>query len=126
VRAVLLAIALPAFVTPADAEVREVVGQAGVLGEWELTATVTDRSGDNIQEFVGPLKLKHVGVCTQDGPEEKTGELRLRVSELPARVSATLLIEDAECSYTGDLSTSYDGIMNCPNRRGVPLSLWIK
>ena len=28
-RAVLLAMALPAFVTPADAQVREVIGQAG-------------------------------------------------------------------------------------------------
>jgi hypothetical protein len=117
---------LLALGTPADAEVREVVGQAGFLGEWELTATVTERIAENTQEFIGPLKLKHVGVCTQDGPEEKTGELRLRVSELPARVRATLLIEDTECSYTGDLNTSYEGIMNCPDRRGVPLSLWIK
>ena len=123
-RAVLLAMALPAFVTPADAQVREVIGQAGILGEWELTATVTERIAENVQEFVGPLKLKHVGVCTQDGPEEKSGELRLRVSELPARASATLLIEGTECSYTGDLKG--DGIMNCPDRRGVPLTLWIK
>jgi hypothetical protein len=92
----------------------------------DVAATVTERIAKNIQEFVGPLKLKHVGVCTQDGPEEKTGELRLRVSELPARVSATLLIEGTECSYTGDLKTSYDGTMNCPDRRGVPLTLWIK
>ena len=125
-RAVLPTMALLAFGTPADAEVREVVGQTGFLGEWELTATVTERSADNTQEFVGPLKLKHVGVCTQDGPEERTGELRLRVSGSSTRVSAILLIEATECSYTGDLTTSSDGVMNCPDRRGVPLSLWIK
>jgi hypothetical protein len=118
--------ALLAFGTPADAQVREVVGQAGFLGEWELTATVTERIAENTQEFVGPLKLKHVGVCTQDGPEEKTGELRLRVSGSTTRVSATLLIEATQCSYTGDLRASYDGMMNCPDRRSVPLTLWIK
>lgn len=125
-RAVLSAMTLLAFVTPADAQSREVLGQAGFLGEWELTATVTERAPNGTKELVGPLILKHVGVCSQDGPEEKTGELRLRISDSSARVKAILLIEGTECTYNGNLGISYDGVMNCPDRRSVPLRLWIK
>src|SRR5947209_19525872 len=39
-RALLLAIALGALATSAQAQSMEVVGYAGVLGEWELTASV--------------------------------------------------------------------------------------
>ena len=119
-------LALLGFVAPAEAQLREVTGQVGFLGEWELTATVTERIADDAKEFSGPLNLKHVGVCTQDGPEEKSGELRMRFSDSSTRVSATLLIEGTECTYSGNLKTSYDGIMNCPDRRSVPLTLWIK
>jgi len=125
-RLIVLLVVLGAFVAPARAQSREITGQAGFLGEWELTATVTARAANGSKELVGPLSLKHVGVCTQDGPEEKTGELRLRISDSSARVKAILLIEGTECTYNGHLEISYDGVMNCPDRRGVPLRLWIK
>jgi hypothetical protein len=126
VRAVLLAMGLLAAAAPAVAQPLEIIGQAGFLGEWELTATVTERDSGGAKEFAGPLSLKHVGLCTQDGPEEKTGELRLQISSPPARVMAKLLIEGAECTYNGNLNISYDGVMNCPDRSSVPLKLWIK
>ena len=114
------------FVAPAHAESREVTGQAGVLGEWEITATVTERIAGDIREFVGPLNFKHVGICTVDGPEKKKGELRLRISDTTPRVTATLLIEGTECTYSGDLKGFDKGMMNCPDRRSVPLTLSIK
>ena len=40
-RAVVLAIALSAVAASANAETLQVAGQAGHLGEWELTANVT-------------------------------------------------------------------------------------
>src|SRR2546421_1506858 len=54
---------------------------AGVLGEWELTASVSSAS-NRTKEFSGPLTMRHTGICTQDGPEEKTGEIRLQVAEI--------------------------------------------
>jgi hypothetical protein len=110
---------------PAHAESREVTGQAGVLGEWELTANVTERIAGRARELVGPLNLKHVGICTVDGPEQKNGELRLRISESSTRVTGTLLIEGTECSYSADIKNLQDGIMSCPDRRNVPLVLSI-
>jgi hypothetical protein len=66
-------IGLLGFVAPAHAQLREITGQASVLGEWELTATVAEQGAGGTKEFVGPLSLKHVGICTVDGPEEKKG-----------------------------------------------------
>jgi len=117
---------LSALATPAQAQSLQVIGHAGYLGEWELTASVTGKVSYRTKEFSGPLTMRHVGVCTQDGPEEKTGEIRLQISESSFRMRATLLVDGIECRYSGRLSDSYTGAMNCPDRRAVPLTLWLK
>jgi len=122
----LFAAAVTCFAATAGAESLELTGYAGVLGEWELTATVTATGSDRTKEFVGPVKMRHVGYCTQDGPEEKTGEIRVRLSGAPSRMTATLLVNGVECSYSGRHSDSYNGSLKCPDRRAVPLALWLK
>ena len=115
---------LGALATPAGAELLEVLGYAGVLGEWELTASVT--GNDNTKAYSGPLTMTHVGICTVDGPEEKKGEITFRLSESSSRIQATLLVDGTECSYSARLSDFFTGSMNCPNRPAVPLKLWVK
>jgi hypothetical protein len=126
VRAFFLPIVLSALATPAGAESLEVIGYSGHLGEWELTATVTEKVSGRTKEYSGPLTMKHVGLCTQDGPEEKTGEMRFQILALPARLNATLLVAGVECTYSGRLSDSYTGTMDCADRQAVPLKLWLK
>jgi hypothetical protein len=125
VRAVFQLILLGALATPADAQSFELLGYAGELGEWELTATVTGKTHNQANEFSGQLMMKHVGICTQDGPEEKSGEIRIQISQ-PSRMSATLLFDGVECTYAGQLSDAYKGAMRCPDRRAVPLIIWLK
>ena len=125
-RAFFLPIVLGILATPASAQSLQVVGYSGYLGEWELTATVTETASGHIKEYSGPLTMKHVGVCTQDGPEEKTGEMRVRISASSSQLNATLSVAGAECTYSGRMSDSYTGTMNCPDRRAVPLMLWVK
>ena len=115
---------LGVLATPAGAESLEVLGYAGVLGEWELTASVT--GNDNTRAYSGPLTMTHVGICTVDGPEEKKGEIRFRLSKSSSRIQATLLVDGTECSYSARLSDFFSGTMNCPNRPAVPLKLWVK
>ena len=115
---------LGALATPAGAESLEVLGYAGVLGEWELTASVT--GNDNTKAYSGPLTMTHVGICTVDGPEEKKGEITFRLSESSSRIQATLSVDGTECSYSARLSDFFAGTMNCPNRPAVPLKLWVK
>jgi hypothetical protein len=102
----------------------QVIGQAGVLGEWELTANVTETNARG--EFVGPMALKHVGLCSQDGPEEKAGELRFQLSRSASRIKATLLVDGVVCSYNATKSDAFRGMVNCPDRRDVPLLMWLK
>jgi hypothetical protein len=104
----------------------QVVGYAGVLGEWELTATVTETARWLGKEFSGPLSMKHTGICTQDGPEERTGEIRFQISALSSQLDATLLLEGQQCTYSAASSDPYSGVMACPDGKAVPLKLWLK
>jgi hypothetical protein len=126
VRALLLLFVTGALAVPAQAQSLQVVGYAGVLGEWELTATVTETARMWSREFSGPLSMKHVGICTQDGPEEKTGEIRFQISALSSQLDATLLVEGVACTYSARLSDPTSGLMACPDREAVPLKLWLK
>jgi hypothetical protein len=126
VKACILLIVLGPLAAPASAQSLQVVGYSGYLGEWELTATVTETSSSRVKEYAGPLTMKHIGLCTQDGPEEKTGEMRFHLSAAPAVLHATLSIAGISCTYSGRLSDSYTGTMSCPDRQAVPLRLWVK
>jgi hypothetical protein len=117
---------LGALATPAAADPREVFGYAGDLGEWELTASTTEQAFSQTREFSGPLLMKHVGVCTQDGPEEKTGEIRFILLNASSRLDATLLVAGVECAYSGKLADFYSGTMACKNGQSLPLRLWVK
>jgi hypothetical protein len=124
VRALLVLACLGALATPAGAQSVEVFGYAGVLGEWELNAEVTQTHPGDSGTFLGPLTMRHVGICTQAGPEEKSGEIRLLVSL--SRLNATLTLTNEQCSFTGRLSGSYTGVLTCRDRGDVPLKLWLK
>lgn len=124
-RALLLLIVLGALVAPAHAQSLEVIGYSGYLGEWELTATVTEMAPGR-KGYSGPLTMKHIGLCTQDGPEEKTGEMRFQISASSSQLNATFSVAGVECTYSGRLSDSYTGTMDCPDRQAVPLKLWVR
>ena len=125
-KAFFLPIVLGILATPASAQSLQVIGYSGYLGEWELTATVTETTSGLKNEYSGPLTMRHVGLCTQDGPEEKTGEIHFQISASSSRLNATISIAGVECIYSGRLSDSYTGTMNCPDRQAVPLMLWVK
>jgi hypothetical protein len=104
----------------------ELLGQAGVLGEWELTGNLLESGPDTDKEFSGPLKMKHVGLCTQDGPEERAGEIRLRLAGPDAQLSANLTLDGIPCTYSARKAHAYEGTMSCSGQRPVPLLLWLR
>jgi len=101
-------------------QTRAVSGQFGILGEWDLTATLSERP---VGQWAGRALMKHVGYCTADGLEEKTGELRLTLAEPRRRISGTLLIDGVECTFSARLKEGDDGTLRCPDRRDMPLTL---
>jgi hypothetical protein len=100
-----------------------VTGYTGRLGEWELTATLA-RAGDADGELSGPMTMRHVGICTVEGPEEKSGTMRVRLSSWSSKVVAHLTIDGVECLYRGPLSDSGERELTCPDRRPSPITLW--
>jgi hypothetical protein len=121
-----LPVVLTLLAVPAGAGSLEVVGYAGYVGEWELTATLKEDGSTTARSYSGPLSMKHVGLCSQDGPEEKTGKIHVQMSLSSSRLQATLWLDGVECGYQGVPSEFYNGTMNCPGREAVPLKLWIK
>jgi len=119
---------LSAVATPVRAESLRVAGATGYLSEWEVSGNVTESTSGRIREFSGPLVMRHTGLCSQDGPEEKVAQIRLqikRASQL-SQFRATMTMDGDKCTFGGRLSDTYSGVMDCTNARGVPLVLTIK
>ena len=113
---------------PAAARSLHVTGTAGYLSEWELTAEVTAAESGGQERFSGPLTLKHVGLCSANGPEEKSGRIELTISKSmwSSQIRATLLINGKQCSYSGKLSGSSSDFMQCSDGNGIPLTLLVR
>ncbi len=106
-------------------------GERPSLGHAPDGARVSIRSERNFampptaDSSAGPLKMRHVGYCTQDGPEVKTGEITVSLTD-KSRITAKLLVGGLECSYSGREAEAYTGSLKCPDRRAVPLMVWLK
>ena len=77
-------------------------------------------------EFSGPLKMKHVGICTQDGPEERAGEISLQLASRSESLTARLVLDGIPCTYSARKTHAYEGTMACTGRAPVPLMVWLK
>jgi hypothetical protein len=113
---------------PAQAQSLRVAGTAGYVSEWELNGEVTQTVSRAVKEFSGPLTLKHVGLCSHNGPQEEAGEIKFQISGSGSlsQIQATLLYEGTRCTYSGKLSdSSSHGFMQCSNQ-GVPRTLSLK
>jgi hypothetical protein len=71
---------------------------------------------------------KHVGLCSVNGPQEKPGNICVKLSRSGSlsKVDATISFDGARCTYSGTLSGSSDGRMDCPDAGAIPLSMSIK
>ena len=109
---------------PGNPHSLDITGYTGRLGEWEVTAAVA-RTGAG-GELTGPMTMRHVGLCTQEGPQEKTGEMRVQLSTFTSQVVAAIVVDGVECAYRGPLSEAHFGELLCPDRRPMPITLWTR
>jgi hypothetical protein len=117
---------LSMLAVPACAEPLQIRGTTGYAGEYELSGSVSEQSLNGKRELAGPLTVRHVGLCTRDGPKETVGEIRLELSKSSSRITATLDFDGSKCTYKGVLSESYRGFMDCSREGSLPLRLWTK
>ena len=124
----LFALILSAVATPVRAQSLRVTGATGYLSEWEVSGNVTESASGRVKEFSGPLVMRHTGLCSQNGPEEKLAQMTFQIagSSSPSQFRATMTMDGDKCTFSGKLSDTYSGVMDCANARGVPLTLTIK
>jgi hypothetical protein len=115
----------------ASAQPLTVSGVAGYLSEWQLSGNVTETTSGG--EFIGPLAMRHIGLCSHDGPEEKVTEIKLRMtgakpwSKVPwSQVQASFIMDGATCTLSGRFSGTFAGFMDCADAKGVPVTLSLK
>ena len=111
---------------PARAEPLQIHGTTGYVSEYELSGSVSEQNLNGKKIFSGPLIVRHVGLCTHDGPKETIGEIRFELTPSSSRVTATLDFDTNKCTYKGMLSESYHGFMDCGREGSLPLRLWTK
>jgi hypothetical protein len=113
---------------PAHAQSLRISGTSGYLSEWELTGNVTETASARVKEFSGPLTIRHVGLCSQSGPDEKAAEIKLQISKSGpwSEIRATMTTDGDKCTFGGRLSDTYSGVMDCSDAKGVPLTFSLK
>jgi hypothetical protein len=99
-------------------------GQIGYLQEWEIKGNLARTATRGGADYSGPVTLRHVGLCSANGIEQKTGVVQLKVSA--ARLEGTLAMEDDHCQIVATASSSYQGLLSCRNGQGVPIHFSIE
>jgi hypothetical protein len=128
VKTLLLVLMFCAAASPAHAQSLRVTGEAGYLSEWEVSGNVAESISGRVREFSGSLTMKHVGLCSQAGPEEKVAEIKLQIAKsgLWPHFHAAMTMDGSKCTFSGKFSDAYSGLMDCADAKGVPITLWIK
>jgi hypothetical protein len=125
-RTLLVAISICIVAATAAAEPYAASGQVGYLQEWELKANLAKTVSGSKIEYSGPVTLRHVGLCSANGVEEKSGSMRLTMSRAPAAAEGTLALEGDSCRVVANQAPSYSGLLTCRNGQGVPISFSIE
>lgn len=123
-RAFSLLLVANVFALPVNAETLQIHGVTGYAGEYELSGTASRQDLNGARTFSGPLTVKHVGLCTRDGPKESVSEIRVDLDKRSSRITATLDFEGSKCTYRGVFSESYHGFMDCGRDGSFPLRIW--
>jgi hypothetical protein len=125
-RTLLVGISMCIVAATAAAEPYAASGQVGYLQEWELKANLAKTVSGGKIEYSGPVTLRHVGLCSANGVEEKSGSMRLTMSRAPAAAEGTLALEGDSCRVVANQAPSYSGLLTCRNGQGVPISFSIE
>jgi hypothetical protein len=103
----------------------QINGKFGFLGEYELSATITLVLSGGERGLIGPMTIRHVGLCTHDGPNESRGEMAVELIDTKERISVAFAFDGQQCTYNGKLSQQNVGELRCSGH-AIPFSIWVK
>ena len=124
-RTIALAFLLAILGTSGQAQPLQIDGKFGFLGEYEFSATITRVISGSERSFVGPMTIRHVGLCTHDGPNESRGEIAIQLIDTKERISAAFEFDGLQCTYSGKLSEHNVGELRCSDHMMIPFSIWL-
>jgi hypothetical protein len=116
---------LVGMASAASAQSYSAKGQLGYLQEWEMKGSLAKTATHFSTNYTGPVTLRHVGLCSINGAEEKSGTLEVKVSSWTSNVEGTLALPDDECHIAASASQGYSGLLNCRNGQGIPIKFSI-
>ena len=124
-RAFAVALMLALLDTPGHGQPLQINGKFGFLGEYELSATVTPDTVGSKQKFTGPVTVRHVGLCTHNGPNESRSEITVQVTDAKSQINATFAFDGQQCTYKGKVSQEDAGALICSGDSvRVPFRIW--
>ena len=124
-RAFALAAFIAIFDTSGHAQPLQIKGIFGFLGEYELSATVTRETSGREHRLTGPMTIRHVGLCTHNGPNENRGEITVQVIDTKSQISAAFSFDGQQCTYKGRVSQENVGELICSGDT-ISFSIWFK
>jgi hypothetical protein len=101
-------------------------GAVGYLQEWEMKGNLAKTPTSTGAAYAGPVTLRHVGLCSANGVEEKSGTLELKMSSRKSDIEGTLALPDDNCRVTASVSQGYAGLLNCRDGQGIPIKFSIE
>jgi hypothetical protein len=113
---------LTAAIPTAWAQSYQANGRIGYLQEWEITGSLTKATMRPAADYSGTVTLRHVGLCSINGVEQKQARIQLKVSSL--RLEGTLITDDDECRIAAS-GSSGSGLLTCRGGQDIPINLLI-
>jgi hypothetical protein len=101
-------------------------GHVGYLQEWEIKGSLAKTATHFGTTYTGPVTLRHVGLCSINGVEEKSGTLEVKVSSWTSHVEGTLVMPDDDCRVVASASQGYSGLLSCRTGQGIPIKFSIE
>jgi hypothetical protein len=101
-------------------------GAVGYLGEWEMKGNLAKTATGTGADYAGPVTLRHTGLCSVNGVEEKSGTLELKMSSRKSDIEGTLALPDDKCHVTASASQGYTGLLACRDGQGIPIKFSIE
>ncbi|MDB5657015.1 MAG: hypothetical protein JWQ94_4628 [Tardiphaga sp.] len=112
----------------AHAQSFSVEGTSGYLSEWHLSGQIAATPQSHGRLLAGVVTMIHAGACSQDGPLEKTAEFSAKIvgARPSARIDGVVIVDKAVCRFGGVFTGRFSGSMDCPDAKGVPVTLTIQ
>ncbi|SFJ60950.1 hypothetical protein [Bradyrhizobium sp. Gha] len=108
--------------TAARAQSYSASGQIGYLHEWEITGNLAKTVTSPGTEYSGTITLRHVGLCSVNGAEQKQASMQLKVSY--GRLEGILIMDQDQCRIVASGSAGA-GLLRCGSGQDVPINLLI-